>query len=122
MLVKKLRNVWASLSVIAVCLFANQAQAAVINAVFFSAAQTPLSKVLLMATLNNGPAMRPVQWQLYRVKNGRSTLVQSFKRHSASLELEPGIYRAEAELDNVSRSRVFDISTVSNSNVIVAMD
>lgn len=66
--------------------------------------------------------MRPVKWDLYRLENGKSIFVNSFKRHSASLDLTPGVYRAEVALDGVNRSRTFDIRTVSSSNVIVAMD
>lgn len=81
------------------------------------------SKVFLVATLNNGPAMKPVEWSVYRLNNKNdSKLVKSFRRHSASLRLEPGRYLAQASLDNVNRSRIFDVRTFSNSNIVVAMD
>lgn len=87
-------------------------------------AEAPKSKVLLMATLNNGPAMQPVTWTVYRLENGKAIYNRSVNLHSANIELEPGFYRADVTLDgaNVSRSRVFDLSNVSSSNVIVAMD
>ncbi|MEB4589388.1 hypothetical protein VSS37_00195 [Candidatus Thiothrix sp. Deng01] len=123
MVAKILRRMVTGISVVMLVVMAIPTEAAPISAVSLSGAQTPLSKVLFMATLNNGPAMRPVKWQLYRIdKNGQSKLVEAFKRHSASLELEPGIYRAEAMLDNVNRSRTFDVRTVGDSNVIIAMD
>ncbi|GEM_PF-2438329 len=84
----------------------------------------PKSKVLLMATLNNGPAMQPVTWTLYRIENGKAIYNQSVNLHSANIELAPGFYRADVTLDGatVSRSRVFDLSNVKSSSVIVAMD
>ncbi len=81
------------------------------------------SNVHLVATLNNGPAMRPVKWSVYRLNNNQqATLVQSFERHSASIPLAPGRYRAEATFNNVSRTRVFDVGLKTNSRVVVAMD
>lgn len=108
------------MSLVFLSVFSLQSQSAPILGV--AEGSSSLSKVLLMATLANGPAMRPVKWTVYRVKNGQSTKVDSFKRHSASIKLEPGIYRADAELNDVTRSRTFDIRTVTSSNVIVAMD
>ncbi|OQX13181.1 MAG: hypothetical protein BWK73_13015 [Thiothrix lacustris] len=88
------------------------------------APDVPKSKVLLMATLNNGPAMQPVTWTVYRLINGKAIYNQSVNLHSANIELEPGFYRADVTLNgaNVSRSRVFDLTNVSSSNVVVAMD
>lgn len=114
-----LRHLLAGMLSIILPVMATSVHAAAVNG---AAADTALSKVLFMATVKKGPAMRPVKWSLYRVENGKSIFVDSFKRHSASLELEPGVYRADAALDGVSRSRTFDIRTVSNSNVIIAMD
>ncbi|MGB3919360.1 hypothetical protein J9253_06505 [Thiothrix litoralis] len=87
-------------------------------------ADAALSKVLLMATLNSGPAMRPLTWKIYRLENDKSTLATSLGRHSANIQLAPGVYRADVTFNDgsVSRSRTFDLRTVSSSNVIVAMD
>lgn len=118
----KFRSKLSGLLLVFMSLMATQSQSAPINAV--AGADTPLSKVLLMATLNNGPAMRPVTWTVYRLQNGKSTWTTSLRRHSANIELEPGLYRADVTLDNgsVSRSRTFDLRKVTSSNVIVAMD
>jgi hypothetical protein len=112
----------AAISLVFLSLISVQSSSAPINAV--AGADTPLSKVLLMATLNNGPAMQPVTWTVYRVDNGKSVWETSLTRHSANIELAPGLYRADVTLQDgsVSRSRVFDLRTVSSSNVIVAMD
>lgn len=83
---------------------------------------TAASKVYLVATINNGPAMKPVKWKVFRLHNGEPQLIQSFQRHSVSMRLEPGRYRAIASLDSTQRSREFDVRTFANSNIVVAMD
>lgn len=80
------------------------------------------ANVHFVATLNNGPAMRPVKWTLYRLSNNNeATYYDSFNRHSASMPLPPGRYRAEVSLKDVSRFRVFDVSSVTSS-IVVPMD
>ncbi|MBU0654224.1 MAG: hypothetical protein KJ914_03725 [Gammaproteobacteria bacterium] len=116
MKVKGLRYVIVSVTALA-ALFVTVASA---NAAIRS--EQP-ANVTLVATLNEGPAMRPVRWTVYRLdNNNRPIPVTSFRRHSASIVLEPGRYRAEANLNNVNRSRVFDVSRRSSSSVVVAMD
>lgn len=122
MISKKLSKGLAVISFVFLSLMSAQSNSAPINAV--AGADAPLSKVLLMATVNNGPAMRPVTWTVYRLDNGKSVWERSLSRHSATIELSPGVYRADVTFSDgsVSRSRTFDLRTVSSSNVIVAMD
>ena len=113
----------ATISLVFLSLISAQSYSAPINAV--AGADTPLSKVLLMATLNNGPAMQPFTWTVYRLDNeGKSVWETSLTRHSANIELAPGMYRADvtSQDGSVSRSRTFDLRTVSSSDVIIAMD
>lgn len=84
--------------------------------------EKPEPNVRLVATLNNGPAMRPVKWTLYRLNNDQATWIDSFQRHSASIPLVPGLYRADVSLQGVQRSRVFEVSSVTGSNVVIPMD
>lgn len=116
MKVNGLRNTIMSVTALAILLGA----AVNVNAAIRS--ERP-ANVTLVATLNEGPAMRPVLWTVYRLdNNNRPTPVTSFRRHSASIVLEPGRYRAEANLNNVNRSRIFDVSSRTSSSVVVAMD
>ncbi|WGZ93280.1 MAG: hypothetical protein QJT81_15900 [Candidatus Thiothrix putei] len=121
MVIKKVCHQLATASLVFLSATAAQVQSAPIYGVV---GDIPKSKVLLMATLNNGPAMQPVTWTVYRLENGKEIYNRSINRHSANIELEPGFYRADVTLDDgsVSRSRIFDLSNVSSSNVIVAMD
>ena len=118
----KVRKGLLAVSLVFLSLMAVQVNSAPILGV--AGAESPKSKVLLMATLNNGPAMQPVTWIVYRLENGQAIYNQSVNLHSANIELEPGFYRADVALNggDVTRSRVFDLSNVSSSNVIVAMD
>ncbi|MDQ5770387.1 hypothetical protein [Thiothrix subterranea] len=111
-----------STSLVFLSLMAMQVNGAPLSMV--AGADVPKSKVLLMATLNNGPAMQPVTWTVYRLQNGKAIYDRSVNLHSANIELEPGFYRADVTLDgaNVSRSRIIDLSNVTSSKVIVAMD
>jgi hypothetical protein len=112
----------ATISLVFLSLISLQSYSAPINAV--AGADTPLSKVLLMATLNNGPAMQPFTWNVYRLDNGKDVWKTTLTRHSANIELEPGLYRADvtSQDGSVSRSRTFDLRTVSSSDVVIAMD
>lgn len=122
MINKTIRKGLVSISLVFLSILSMQSNSAPINAV--AGADTPMSKVLLMATLNNGPAMKPVTWNVYRLDHGKSIFETSLNRHSANIELAPGLYRADVSLMDGSnlRSRTFDLRTVSSSNVIVAMD
>lgn len=122
MINKTIRKGLVSISLVFLSILSMQSNSAPINAV--AGADTPMSKVLLMATLNNGPAMKPVTWNVYRLDHGKSIFETSLNRHSANIELAPGLYRADVSLTDGSnmRSRTFDLRTVSSSNVIVAMD
>lgn len=122
MLAMKVRKKLSAASLVFLSLIAMQVNSAPIQAA--AGADMPKSKVLLMATLNNGPAMQPVTWTVYRLENGEAIYDRSVNLHSANIELEPGFYRADVKLDSggVNRSRTFDLTNVSSSNIIVAMD
>lgn len=75
-------------------------------------------KVTIVATINGGPAMRPVQIGVYQ----GDTLITSTTRHSFTTSLTCGqTYRAELQLDGTERDRTFKTAT-SDSTVVVAMD
>lgn len=79
--------------------------------------------VTLRATLNNAPAMSPVRWSVYRMDNGSSVPYMTYNnRHSLAIALPPGRYLAEANLNSISRSRIFDVSSRATNNIVVAMD
>ncbi len=83
----------------------------------------PTGKVNLVATLGNAPAMRPMQWRLYRLEgNGGRQEIAAPVRHSATLEVAPGHYEAVANLDGRVRSREFTVLNGTSNNVILAMD
>ncbi len=83
--------------------------------------QMPGGKVSLIATLNNGPALRPMNWTVYRLDGGRQAIAAP-KRHSANLLVSPGHYEAVAMLDGQERHRAFTVLTDTSNRIVVAMD
>ena len=79
------------------------------------------SNVNLVATLKNGPAMTPVTWKVYRIDNN-SRAGESSKKHSMSLQLRTGTYKAVAVMDSVTRDRIFTVKDNSKVDVVIAMD
>ncbi len=75
--------------------------------------------VYLRATLKNNPAMRPVEWKIYRADN---TLVKSATTHSMLVPLKPGNYKATASLNSVTRDRSFTVMNNSKVDVVIALD
>lgn len=77
----------------------------------------PVCNALIMATVNHGPAMQPVQISIWR--NGK--LITSTTRHSLETQLDCGKgYRAVLTLDSLTRSRTFEATL--ETNVVVEME
>lgn len=83
--------------------------------------QMPSGKVTLVATLANGPALRPMSWAVYRLDDGKQTIATP-RRHSANLEVAPGHYEAVATLDGQERRRAFTVLTGTSNRIVIAMD
>jgi hypothetical protein len=83
--------------------------------------QIPTGKVSLIATLGNGPAMRPMTWTVYRL-DGVKQVVANPHRHSATLEVSPGRYEAVANLNGLERHRLFSVLGDTRNDIVIAMD
>ena len=81
----------------------------------------PTGKINLVATLANFPAMRLMNWKLYRLDGGRQE-VASPRQHAISLEVPPGHYEAIAQLNGHERRREFTVLAGTSSSVVLAMD
>ncbi|HPY40763.1 MAG TPA: hypothetical protein PLM98_09605 [Thiolinea sp.] len=77
--------------------------------------------VKLVATLQNNPAFTNVLWKVYRMDDMRNP-VETIARHTATLNLRPGAYKAVAVLNNKERSRSFQLKSKSNTEVVLSMD
>ncbi len=86
-----------------------------------AAIQMPSGKVTLIATLGNGPALRPMSWVVYRLDEGKQTIATP-RRHSANLEVAPGHYEAVATLDGQERRRSFTVLAGTSNRIVIAMD
>jgi len=88
-----------------------------------SLAQASDLRVNLVATVDNGPALKEVNWTVYRTDSDRP--VKQADNHSTHVLLPAGQYRAVATLisnnKRVTRSRDFYVRT-PNSRIIVPMD
>ncbi len=77
--------------------------------------------VKLVATLQNNPAFTNVLWKVYRMDDMRNP-VETIARHTATLNLRPGAYKAVAVLNNKERSRAFQLKSKTNTEVVLSMD
>lgn len=77
--------------------------------------------VKLVATLQNNPAFTNVLWRVYRMDDMRNP-VETIARHTATLNLRPGAYKAVAVLNNKERSRAFQLKSKANTEVVLSMD
>lgn len=83
--------------------------------------QIPGGRVNLVATLGNAPALRPMEWKIFRLDEGRREIAAP-SRHSATLLMPAGHYEAVAILNGKQRSRQFTVSNGADSSVVLAMD
>ncbi|PID49582.1 MAG: hypothetical protein CR991_06045 [Proteobacteria bacterium] len=88
-------------------------------------AESRSAEVRLIATINNNPAFKPVQWKVYRV-DGRGSTRHS-NRHTFTLhDLEPGRYTAVAWLEDASpprkRKRDFFVMADTTNSVHIPLD
>ena len=77
--------------------------------------------VRLVATLQDNPAFTNVVWKVYRLE-GTYHQIDMIPRHTATLTLRPGNYKAVALLDNKERSRSFQLKSNANEEIIIPMD
>ncbi|PID50336.1 MAG: hypothetical protein CR991_02165 [Proteobacteria bacterium] len=77
--------------------------------------------IRLVATLEDNPAFTNVVWKVYRM-NGIYQSVEVIPRHTATLTLKPGNYKAVAILNNKRRSRNFQLKSNQQEEIILSMD
>lgn len=84
-------------------------------------ADTNTSEVRLIATIDNGPALKPVEWTVFRV--GSPTPIANKNRHSFTLrKLTPGRYTAVVKRNGETRRRDFYVTADTTSRVHVPID
>jgi len=77
--------------------------------------------VKLVATLHESPTFAKVTWFVYRLDN-ISRPVRVVPRHMVTLSLKPGSYKVTARMDEVERSRMFELPPNSEQEVVIPMD
>lgn len=80
-----------------------------------------LSKVKLMATLNGQPALQEAAWEIYSL-NDPLNAVATLPRHSGTVFLASGEYRAMVKLNRKTREQRFRVETDAENLIKVPMD
>lgn len=80
-----------------------------------------LNKVKLMATLNGQPALQEAEWKIYGINDPRHPAA-ILPRHSGTVFLPPGEYRAIVKLKWKMRERQFRVETDADNLIKIAMD
>lgn len=79
------------------------------------------SRITLVATINNQSALLPGKWLIYKLSDLRHP-VATLTRHSGTVYLPAGQYRARVELNEKVKEANFRVETEADSLVTVAMD
>lgn len=81
------------------------------------------SEVRLVATIDNGPALQPVEWTVFRVGNPSETIADKTRRHSFTIhKVKPGRYTAIVKRGNETRRRDFYVMADTTSRVRIPVD
>ncbi|MGB0847431.1 MAG: hypothetical protein ACPGSM_11945 [Thiolinea sp.] len=80
------------------------------------------SEVRLVATIDNSPAFKAVNWEIYRVDDP-STRYERERRHSFTLKsVTPGRYRAIVRRNGTVHKRDFYVMADTTSKINVPVD
>ncbi|QTR51415.1 hypothetical protein [Candidatus Thiothrix anitrata] len=79
------------------------------------------SKVRLVATLNGQPALQEAYWTIFSI-NDRQHPAAILPRHTGTVQLPPGSYRAQISLNNRVKEAAFHVETNADNVIRVAMD
>ena len=98
---------------------------AIILAVGLSITSLPVSanqsRVTLVATLNNQSALLPGKWLIYKLSDLHRPFT-TLTRHSGTVYLPAGQYRARVELNQKVKETSFRVETDTDKLISVAMD
>lgn len=84
-------------------------------------AQANQSRVTLVATIENRSALVPGKWLIYKLSDLRNP-VTTLTRHSGTVFLPAGQYRARVELNHKVKETNFRVESDTDKIVTVAMD
>jgi len=80
-----------------------------------------ISRVRLVATLNGQPALQEANWTIFSVNDQRHPAA-TLPRHSGTVFLSAGQYRATVRLDGITKQTSFRVESETENIVKVAMD
>ena len=79
------------------------------------------STVTLVATIANQPALSPATWNIFRADRSNEWIT-TLTRHSGTINLPAGQYKAIVELNDLRREARFRVESEQSILVKVAMD
>ncbi len=80
------------------------------------------SEVRLVATIDNGPALQPLEWTVFRVDTPNNVIKKN-RRHSFTLrKMKPGRYTAIVKRGDETRRRDFYVMADTTSRVHIPVD
>lgn len=80
-----------------------------------------LNQVKLVATVGGQPALQEAYWVIYNTSNPYAPAA-TLPRHTGTVLLPAGNYRATISLNNKSKETLFRVETETSSEIRVAMD
>ena len=84
--------------------------------------KTVTGQLSLMATLDGKPAFREVLWRLTSAAGNSHAITKILKRHTATLDLEPGTYKISVSLGNKTRHRELTIKESKKHSLVISLD
>lgn len=80
-----------------------------------------INRVKLVATLNGQPALQGVNWIIFNINDPRNPAAV-LPRHSGTVFLPAGQYRATIQLDHKIKETLFRVETEADTVIHVPMD
>lgn len=84
--------------------------------------EVPIARINLMAVQDNNPLFKTVNWQVFRLEQGKRQLVGRYHRHARTITVPPGQYEVVATHADKTRKQRFWVQTDTNNKVVLAMD
>jgi len=82
----------------------------------------PVARLNLMAVQDNNPLFKTVNWQVFRLEQGKRQLVGRYYRHARTITVPPGQYEVVATHADKTRKQRFWVQTDTENKVVLAMD
>jgi len=83
------------------------------------------NRVTLVATANNQSILLPVSWSVFKLDDNKSPstpVAELAQRHSGTVYLPPGRYRATVTQEKIIKEAIFKVEANVDKTVTIALD